>query len=253
LREDFQLITKGRKSQPLSSSVNVLGKENIFIEEGAQVEFATLNAQEGPIYIGSNAQVMEGAFIRGPFSLGEGSVIKMGARIYGATTIGPHSKCGGELENVVIFGYTNKAHDGFLGNAVLGEWCNIGAGTNNSNLKNNYTPVKLWNYPIERFALTGMQFCGLVMGDHSKCGINTMLNTGTVIGVSANVFGAGFPRNFIPSFSIGGGHGFKELRLKNGLEVAHTVMQRRDMDLDDEDRNILDAVFRRTQKFRTYL
>ena len=250
LRDDFELLTAGRKSQPLSKTVNVLGEENIFLEEGAKVEFATLNANEGPIYLGKDAEIMEGALVRGPLAMCEHSALKMGAKVYGATTLGPHCKSGGELSNVVFFGFANKAHDGFLGNAVIGEWCNIGADTNNSNLKNNYSEVKLWNYKSNRFNKTGLQFCGTIMGDHSKCGINTMLNTGTVIGVSANVYGAGFPRNFIPSFSMGGNHGFQEYRLKAAHEVAHLVMQRRGLEFDEVEQGIIDYVFELTAKYR---
>ncbi|PKQ65812.1 glucose-1-phosphate thymidylyltransferase [Labilibaculum filiforme] len=250
IRDDFELLTKGRKSQPISDTVNVLGKENVFIEEGAKVEFATLNAKEGPIYIGKEAVIMEGVLVRGPLAMCEHAELKMGAKVYGATTLGPYCKCGGELNNVVLFGYSSKAHDGFLGNAVLGEWCNIGADTNNSNLKNNYSEVKLWSYTSEHFEKTGLQFCGTIMGDHSKCGINTMLNTGTVIGVSANVFGAGFPRNFIPSFAIGGNHGFKEYRLKAAFEVADLVMQRRGLEFNETEKNILQNVFEMTTEYR---
>ncbi len=250
LREDFEFLTNGRKSQAISNTVNVLGKENVFLEEGAKLEFVTLNASEGPIYIGKNAEIMEGALVRGPLAMCENSVIKLGAKIYGATTLGPYCKCGGELNNVVLFGYSNKGHDGFLGNAVLGEWCNIGADTNNSNLKNNYSEVKLWSYSSERFAKTGLQFCGTIMGDHSKCGINTMLNTGTVIGVSANVFGSGFPRNFIPSFAMGGNHGFKEYRLKAAYEVADLVMQRRGIEFDEAEKDIMTNVFEMTKDYR---
>jgi len=250
LRDDFELLTAGRKSQEISGTVNVLGKENIFLEEGAKVEFATLNAQKGPIYIGKDAEIMEGVLVRGPLAMCEHSVLNLGAKVYGATTLGPYCKCGGELNNVVMFGYSNKAHDGFLGNAVLGEWCNIGADTNNSNLKNNYSPVKLWSYTTQSFARTGLQFCGTIMGDHSKLGINTMLNTGTVIGVSANVFGAGFPRNFIPSFSMGGNHGFKEYRLKATFEVADLVMQRRGIEFNEIEKNILSHIFDMTKDYR---
>ena len=250
LRDDFELLTAGRKSQPLSKTVNVVGEENIFLEEGAKVEFATLNANEGPIYIGKDAEIMEGSLVRGPLAMCEHSALKMGAKVYGATSLGPHCKSGGELSNVVFLGYANKAHDGFLGNAVIGEWCNIGADTNNSNLKNNYSEVKLWNYKSNRFDKTGLQFCGTIMGDHSKCGINTMLNTGTVIGVSANVYGAGFPRNFIPSFSMGGNHGFQEYRLKAAHEVAQLVMQRRGIEFDELEQEIMDHVFEITAKYR---
>ncbi|MBC7126422.1 MAG: glucose-1-phosphate thymidylyltransferase, partial [Bacteroidales bacterium] len=195
---DYSLITKGRKSQPISATNTVLNLDNVFIEEGARVECAILNAETGPIYIGKDAEVMEGSIVRGPFALGEHSALKMGAKIYGPTTVGPYCKVGGEVNNSVFFAFSNKAHDGFIGNSVIGEWCNLGADTNNSNLKNNYAPVKLWNYRKKGFVDTGLQFCGLIMGDHSKCGINTMFNTGTVVGVSANIFGDGFPRNFIP-------------------------------------------------------
>nr|WP_320118222.1 GlmU family protein [uncultured Marinifilum sp.] len=250
IRDDFELLTEGRESQPISNSVNVLGKENIFLEEGAKVEFATLNAQKGPIYIGKNAEIMEGVLVRGPLAMCEHSAINMGAKIYGATTLGPYCKCGGELNNVVMIAYSNKAHDGFLGNALIGEWCNIGADTNNSNLKNNYSQVKLWSYTNGSFARTGLQFCGTIMGDHSKCGINTMLNTGTVIGVSANVYGAGFPRNFIPSFSMGGNHGFKEYRLKAAYEVADLVMKRRALEFNQVEKDILAEVFEMTKVYR---
>ncbi len=250
LRHDFELLTAGRKSQPISQTVNVLGEENIFLEEGAKVEFATLNANEGPIYIGKNAEIMEGSLVRGPLAMCEHSALKMGAKVYGATTLGPHCKSGGELSNVVFLGYANKAHDGFLGNAVIGEWCNIGADTNNSNLKNNYSDVKLWNYKLGRFEDTKLQFCGTIMGDHSKCGINTMLNTGTVIGVSANVYGAGFPRNFIPSFTIGGAHGYQEYRFNAVCETAQLVMQRRGLEFDEVEEGIMKHLFEVTAKYR---
>ncbi|RUT79360.1 GlmU family protein [Ancylomarina longa] len=250
LKADFDLLTKGRKSQVISDTVQVLGKENIFLEEGARVEFACLNAQDGPIYIDKDAEIMEGCLVRGPLAMCEHAVLKMGAKVYGATTLGPYCKCGGELNNVVLFGYSNKAHDGFLGNAVLGEWCNIGADTNNSNLKNNYSDVKLWSYISERFEPTGLQFCGTIMGDHSKCGINTMLNTGTVIGVCCNVYGAGFPRNFIPSFAMGGNHGFREYRLNASFDVAKLVMQRRSIEFSDVDKDIISHIFESTKKYR---
>ncbi|MDA3953565.1 MAG: GlmU family protein [Bacteroidales bacterium] len=249
---DFELLTKDRKSEKISTSNKVLASENIFIEEGAKVEFATLNATTGPIYIGKNAEVMENSAIRGPFALGENSMLKMGAKIYGPTTIGSYSKVGGEINNSVIFGYSNKAHDGFLGNSVIGEWCNLGADTNNSNLKNNYAEVRLWNYETERFKKTGLQFCGLIMGDHSKCAINTMFNTGTVVGVNSNIYGEGFPRNFIPSFSWGGAHGFSVYSIKKAFEVAELVMARKDKELDETERNILNEIFERTSKYRLF-
>jgi UDP-N-acetylglucosamine diphosphorylase/glucosamine-1-phosphate N-acetyltransferase len=250
IREDFELLTDDRKSQPIPSSVNVLSPENIFIEEGAKLEFVTLNASTGPIYIGKNAEIMEGSVIRGPFALCESSRVKLASKIYGATTVGPHSVIGGEVNNSVLFGYSNKGHDGFLGNAVLGEWCNIGADSNNSNLKNNYEEVKLWSYETENFAKTGLQFCGLMMGDHSKCGINTMFNTGTVVGVSANIFGAGFPRNFIPSFSWGGNSGFSTYLTSKAFQTAKIVMARRNVAFTDDDAKILEHVFETTKKWR---
>ena len=250
IREDFELLTEGRKSQPIPKSVNTIAKENIFIEEGAKLEFVTLNASTGPIYIGKNAEIMEGSVIRGPFALCEGAGVKLGAKVYGATTVGPYSKIGGEVNNSVLFGYSNKGHDGFLGNSVLGEWCNIGADSNNSNLKNNYEEVKLWSYETEAFEKTGLQFCGLMMGDHSKCGINTMFNTGTVVGVSANIFGAGFPRNFVPSFSWGGAAGFTIYMTKKAFETARLVMSRRGVDFDEKEAAILQHVFEETKIWR---
>lgn len=250
LRADFELLTQDRKSQPIPKSVNVIAPENIFIEEGAKLEFVTLNAATGPIYIGKNAEIMEGTVIRGPFALCEGAGVKMAAKIYGATTVGPYSKIGGEVNNSVLFAYSNKGHDGFLGNSVLGEWCNIGADSNNSNLKNNYEEVKLWDYETEGFTKTGLQFCGLMMGDHSKCGINTMFNTGTVIGVSTNIFGSGFPRNFVPSFSWGGAAGFATYTTKKAFETAKLVMSRRNVDFDEKEQAILEHVFEETKKWR---
>ena len=250
LREDFELITEGRRSQPIPKSVNVLSPENIFIEEGAKLEFVTLNASTGPIYIGKNAEIMEGSVIRGPFALCESGRVKLASKVYGATTVGPYSVIGGEVNNSVLFGYSNKGHDGFLGNAVLGEWCNIGADSNNSNLKNNYEEVRLWSYETEGFAKTGLQFCGLMMGDHSKCGINTMFNTGTVIGVSTNIFGSGFPRNFVPSFSWGGASGFTTYLTSKAFQTAKIVMARRQVEFKEEDAKILEHVFEVTKKYR---
>lgn len=250
IQDDYEAITHGRTSQAIPNSVQVLGAENIFIEEGASLQFVTLNATNGPIYIGKNAEVMEGSVIRGPFALCEGATIKLASKIYGPTTVGPYSKVGGEVNNSVLFGYSNKSHDGFLGNSVLGEWCNIGADSNNSNLKNNYAEVRLWSYETENFAKTGLQFCGLMMGDHSKCGINTMFNTGTVIGVSANIFGSGFPRNFVPSFSWGGSSGFTTYNTNKAFEVAEVVMSRRNVDFTADDAAILTHVFEETKKYR---
>ena len=250
IREDFELLTEDRFSQPIPKSINVIAPENIFIEEGAKLEFVTLNASKGPIYIGKNAEIMEGSVIRGPFALCEEAQVKLGTKVYGATTVGPHCRIGGEVNNSVLFGYSNKGHDGFLGNSVLGEWCNIGADSNNSNLKNNYEEVRLWSYETEGFAKTGLQFCGLMMGDHSKCGINTMFNTGTVVGVSTNIFGSGFPRNFVPSFSWGGASGFTTYITKKAFETAKIVMSRRHVEFTEEDAKILEHVFEETKKYR---
>ena len=251
IQSDFDLITKGRVSEPIPENVQVVNKDNIFIEKGATITFSSLNASNGPIYIGKDSEIMEGSMVRGPFALCEHSILKMGAKIYGATTVGPYCKVGGEVNNSVLFGYSSKGHEGFLGNSVLGEWCNIGADSNTSNLKNNYAEVKLWNYENERFMNTGLQFCGLMMGDHSKCGINTMFNTGTVVGVSANIFGGGFPRNFIPSFSWGGAAGFTTYHMNKVIEVAKVVMKRRKIELSELDKYILQHVFETTSKFRT--
>ena len=249
---DFDLLTEGRKSAPIPATVQTLNSENIFIEEGATLNFCTLNASEGPIYIGKDAEIMEGALVRGPFALCEHATVKMGAKIYTGTTIGPYCKVGGEVTNSILMGYSNKGHDGYLGNSVLGEWCNIGADSNNSNLKNNYEEVRLWDYETEGFAKTGLQFCGLMMGDHSKCGINTMFNTGTVIGVSANIFGTGFPRNFVPSFSWGGASGFTTYKTNKAFQTAKLVMERRNIPFDEQEAAILEYVFEETSKFRRY-
>ena len=250
IEQDFQLLTQGRRSQPIPEGVRYLNKEHIFIEEGAEISFAILNASTGPIYIGKGAKIMEGSIVRGPFAMCENSVLKIGAKMYGPTTLGPYCKVGGEVNNSVLFGFSSKGHEGFLGNSVLGEWCNLGADTNTSNLKNNYAEVKLWNYESDRFAKTGLQFCGLMMGDHSKCGINMMFNTGTVVGVSANIYGGGYPRNFIPSFSWGGPSGLTTYQLKKVFQVAEAVMKRRDKVLSVNDQNILTAVFELTKKYR---
>lgn len=246
INNDFKCITKGRKSQPVSSTNHIIGDNPIFIEEGATVEFAFLNTTNGPIYIGKDAEVMESAVIRGPFALGEHSVVRAGAKIYGPTSVGPHSKVGGEISNSLIIGYSNKAHDGFIGNSVIGEWCNLGAGTNISNLKNTYDTVRIWSHHQETFVNTGLQFCGLIMGDHSKTSINTMLNTGTVVGVSSNLFGSGFPRQFVNSFSWGGFNGLKKYNLKKAIEVAGVVYARRDKEFDDVEKDILRNVYRLT-------
>lgn len=247
---DYNLITRGRVSQTIPSNNQVIAGDNIFLEEGAQVSCAILNAQSGPIYIGRNAQVMEGAIIRGPVTIGEGSTIKMGAKIYGPTAIGPDCKIGGELKDVVILGHSNKAHDGYLGNSIIGEWCNLGAGTTTSNLKNNYSTVRMWDYGTRAMKDSGLQFLGLVMGDHSKAGIQTMFNTGTIVGVSSNVFGEGFPPKFVPSFTWGGASGLITHRLDEALSTASKVMARRDIEFTSIDENILRKVFELSVMYR---
>jgi UDP-N-acetylglucosamine diphosphorylase/glucosamine-1-phosphate N-acetyltransferase len=248
---DYDLLTHNRKSQPLDDTNRVIAPENIFIEEGANVKFAIINAENAKVYIGKNVEIMEGSLLRGSIALCESVQIKMGAKIYGGTTIGPFSKMGGEINNVVVFGYSNKAHDGFLGNSVLGEWCNIGADTNTSNLKNNYACVRLWNYKTKTFQRTNLQFCGLIMGDHSKSGINVMFNTGTIVGVSANVFGAGYQRNFFPSFHWGGGTTpIQNYKLDIAVEVAKRMYSRRNKEFTDMDGQILYSVHNLTEEFR---
>ncbi|MFI5203693.1 MAG: GlmU family protein [Flavobacteriales bacterium] len=244
IKNDFKLLTAGKKTVRLSSTNRVIGKKNqVFLEKGAIAEACIFNTNDGPVYIGKKAEVMEGTLIRGPFALGEESTLKMGAKIYGATTIGPHCKVGGEVSNSVIFGYSNKAHDGFLGNSVIGEWCNLGADTNNSNLKNNYGNVKITDIRTKSTIDTNRQFCGVFMGDHSKTGINTMLNTGTVIGVSANIFGGDFPPKLVPSFSWGGANGFEKFDFTKALEVAKRVKERRGLSVEPGEEKILKYIF----------
>lgn len=252
IKNDFEILTKGRSSVGIDDPHTKTYGDQIFLEEGATVKAAILNAENGPIYIGKNAEVQEGALIRGPFALCESSVVNMGSKIKGDTTIGPHSKVGGEVSNSVISGYSNKGHEGFLGNSVLGEWCNLGADTNNSNLKNNYANVKMWDFSTNRFKDTDLQFCGLIMGDHSKCGINTMFNTGTTVGVSANIFGDGFPRNIIPSFSWGGASGFTTYQTRKAFETAELVMKRRNKPLTDADKEVLSHIFDATSDYRVW-
>lgn len=252
LQEDFDYLTEGRTSQIIPASVHTINPENIFIEPGATVHFSSLNAEKGPIYIGNDALIMEGSLIRGPFAMCDDAVVKMGTKIYGATTLGPACKVGGELNNVVLFANSSKGHDGYLGNSVLGEWCNLGADTNNSNLKNNYSEIRIWDYDTKRFAKTGLQFCGLIMGDHSKCGINTMFNTGTVVGVSANIYGSNFPRNYIPSFSWGGAAGFTTYQINKVLETVKLVMARKNIEMDDVEEQILTDVFEMTSANRNF-
>ena len=249
LNLDFDLLTKDRFSAPIDATNTVIG-DKVFLEEGAKVTASILNATSGPIYLAKNAEIMEGCIVRGGLALGESSALKMGAKIHGATTLGPHCKVGGEVNNSVIIGYSNKGHDGFLGNSALGEWCNLGADTNNSNLKNNYDEVKAWSYVDGRFAKTGQQFCGLIMGDHSKSGINTMFNTGTVVGVSANVYGAGFPRNFISSFTWGGPQGTMEYRIDKALDTADRMMKRRGLEVNEVEKAILEQVYALSAEYR---
>jgi len=247
LRYDFEVLTKGRKSMPLSKTNMVIGG-NIFVEQGAKVECAVINASEGPVYIGAQAEIMENAVIRGPFAMLEHAVVKLSAKIYGATTLGPYCKVGGELENVVMFGYSNKAHDGFFGNSVIGEWCNIGADSNASNLKNTYEDVRLWSIDKSTFVSTGTIFCG-TMADYSKCGINTMFNTGTVVGVNCNIFGAGYQRNFVHSFYWGGNTGGVRIYdIEKAIEVAEIVQKRRDIDMTDMDKEILRHIYKESTK-----
>jgi len=253
IRADFELITQGRKSAPVTDvHTRLYAPENIFVEEGAKVRAALLNAENGPIYLGKNSLVQEGALIRGPFALCDNSHVNMGAKVRGDTTVGPFSKIGGEVSNSVLFGYSNKSHDGFLGNSVIGEWCNIGADTNTSNLKNNYENIKLWNYAKGGFKDTGLMFCGLMFGDHSKCGINTMFNSGTVVGVSASVFGDGYPRNFIPSFSWGGAAGFTTYQFNKAMETASKAMERRSLLLTEADKEIMLHLFNESAQYRVW-
>ena len=251
LKRDFKLITQGRKSFPITDKYTaVYGEENIFVEEGVTILAAVLNAESGPIYLGKNSIVQEGVVIRGSFALCENAQINMGAKLRGDTTVGPFSKVGGEISNSVFFGNSNKAHDGYLGNSVIGEWCNLGAGTNSSNLKNNYETVKLWSHAENSFKNTGLQFCGLMMGDHSKSGISTMFNTGTVVDVCANIFGGGLPPTYIPSFAWGGAHGFTIYKIEKALETINKVMSRRNADFSEDDKDILLHLFKETVNVR---
>lgn len=241
---DFELLCTGRKSAPLSKTVTVIGDASkIFLERGAKAEACIINTNSGPVYLGEDAEIMEGSVIRGALALCAHSTLKLSTKVYGASTVGPHSKVGGELSNSVIFGYSNKAHDGFLGNSVIGEWCNLGADTNNSNLKNNYGHVKLFNYNVNKQIDSGLQFCGLMMGDHSKAGINTMFNTGTVVGVGCNIYGGGFPATYIPNFSWGGAAGFETYQLKKLFETARKMYERRGLQLSSPDEKILSTIF----------
>jgi len=250
LLSDFNAITAGRESAIVEKSNQIKSPENIFVEEGAIIEHSILNAVDGPIYIGKNAKILDGCMLRNGVAICENAVLKMGAKIYGATTIGPGSKVGGEIKNAVIFGNTNKSHDGYLGNAVIAEWCNLGADTNASNLKNDYSEVKLWDYSTETLRKTGTQFCGLIMGDHSKCGINTMFNTGTIVGVNCNIFGAGFQKNFIPSFSWGGPRNYKSYKLEKAKHVAALVWNRRHKEFTSADEQAFEYIYSISAKYR---
>lgn len=237
---DFFLLTSGRESKGLSNTNTVIGNEElIFLEEGAHVEGAFLNTINGPIYIAKEAQIMEGSMIRGPFALCDHAEVKMGSKIYGSTTIGPYCKVGGEISNCVFQAFSNKGHDGFLGNSLIGEWCNLGADSNTSNLKNNYSLIRSWSFEKGAEIETGLQFMGVTMGDHSKCAINTMFNTATVVGVSCNVFGSGFPKKFIPSFSWGGVNNTVEFECNKALDAANAMMGRRGLQLSKEEIEIL--------------
>lgn len=251
IQHDFELITEGRPSAMLTETNQLIGTNPVFVEEGASVEGTTINTQKGPVYIGHDVQIMEGSHLRGPLAIGHNATVKMGAKLYEGSTIGPFCKVAGEISNSVFQGYSNKSHDGFLGNAVIGEWCNLGAATNNSNLKLDYKPVKVWDYAHGTFKSSGQQFCGLFMGDHTKTGINTMLNTGTTIGVACNIFGAGFPRIFIPSFSWGGASGLQTHRLSKALEIAELMMSRREVPLSEADQSILSTIFEKTEQYRS--
>jgi UDP-N-acetylglucosamine diphosphorylase/glucosamine-1-phosphate N-acetyltransferase len=253
IRVDFRLLTKGRTSAGITDKHTVVyAPENLFVEEGVVTKAAIINAENGPVYLGKNSIVDEGAMIRGTFALCEGGHVNMGGKMRGDTTIGPYCKVGGEVSNSVLFSYSNKAHDGFLGCSVIGEWCNIGADSNTSNLKNTFDEVKLWSHAENTFINTGLQFCGLMMGDHSKCAINTMLNTGTVIDVSSNVFGEGFPRNYIPSFAWGGAGGISSYHPEKAFETARKAMERRQKVLDETEQNILEHVYRMTALHRAW-
>jgi len=250
IKSDFNLLTAGKNSHPISNTNSISGKFPVFAEEGTSIEHSIINTVEGPAYFGKNSIVMEGSLIRGAFALGESAVVKMGAKIYGPTTIGPRCVVGGEIKNSVLLANSNKVHDGYLGNSVIGEWCNLGADTNTSNLKNNYLNVRIWSYVSEAFVDTGTQFCGLIMGDHSKSGINTMFNTGTVTGVGCNIFGSGFPRTFVPSFSLGGANGFKTHPLQKVIETAELVLARKNLVMSEVDKKILEHIFLNTAHIR---
>lgn len=248
---DFELITKNRKSLPIKDPNTVVyGKENIFLEEGAKVKSAILDAEDAPIYLGKNSTVELGAIIRGAFAICEGGIVGMGAKMRGNSTFGKFCKVGGEVNNSIFQDFSNKGHDGFLGNSLIGEWCNFGADSNTSNMKNNYSQVKIWDFNTNNYISSNLQFVGVIMGDHVKCGINTMLNTGTVVGTGANIFDAGFPPKFVPPFAWGNTNNFQTFRLAEMLETCQKVMLRRNQNLSKIDQKILETVFEQTQKYR---
>ena len=247
---DFQRITSGREGQQIPSTNQVVNANDIFLEEGAEVEFSVLDASQGPIYIGNNAKILAGCMVKGGLALCDHAVLKMGTKHYGTSTLGPHCKAGGELSNVVMQAYSNKGHDGYLGNAVIGEWCNIGADSNASNLKNNYSNVRAWSYAENKQINTDEQFIGLLMGDHAKCGINTMFNTATVVGVAANIFGAGFPKKHIPSFAWGGVDFVRTFTLQKAYEMAEVMMKRRGIEFTAEDKAIFNHIFEESKQYR---
>jgi len=253
LEADFRLLNVDNRKKNLDIEQNnqVIG-DNVLVEDGAIVNACILNSSTGPIYIESGAEIMEGTIIRGPFAALKGSVCKVGTKVYGPTTLGPYSKIGGEVNNCVFQGYANKGHDGFLGNSVIGEWCNLGADTNSSNLKNNYSNIRVWSYGSEATVDTNLQFHGVIMGDHSKCGINTMFNTGTIVGVGANLFGGNFLPKFIPSFSLRGIEITETYHFDKAMSVASIVMERRNLTLTDTDQNILRQVFADSKKYRDW-
>ncbi len=251
IKNDFKLLGLKDNRASVNNAV-IYGEHPVYIDKSATIKHAYINAEEGPVYIAKNATIQETSVIRGPFSMSENAVVKMGSKIYKDCSFGPYVKVAGELSNCVFQGYANKAHEGYLGNAYIGEWCNLGAGTISSNLKNNYSEVKVWNYQSKKFEKSGQLFCGLIMGDHSKTGINTMFNTATVVGVSANIFGNGYPRTYIPSFSWGGAQGYKTFQLDKALELADTIMKRRQQQLSDQDRIILEHIFHTSSAYRTW-
>ncbi|MBX9448994.1 MAG: GlmU family protein [Taibaiella sp.] len=243
IQSDFLLLTQGKKSQAIPGYVTAIAPENIYIEEGATLLPCILNAAHARIYIGRNAEIMEGSMLRGNIAICDQAVVKMGAKVYSGTTIGPGCKVGGEIQNTIFFANSNKGHDGYLGNAVIGEWCNLGADTNCSNLKNDYGQVDAYSEGEGKYIETGLQFCGLMMGDHSKCSINTMFNTGTVVGVSCNIFGTDFPPKFIPSFSWGGSQQLKVYKIEKAKRTANSMMERRHLALTEAEESIFQYIF----------